>query len=138
MVKFLVDANVLSEGTKPQPAPHVVNWLRAHRRFLMLSPIVVAELEYGILLMANGRKRTNLLNWLEAGVKTLPVVPLDGATASEWAELVVSLRRKGRTMPIKDSVIAATARQHGLTVATRNTTDFKHAGVPVVNPFSAT
>jgi predicted nucleic acid-binding protein len=138
MVKYLVDANVLSEATKPQPAQRAMDWIRTHRHSILLSPVVLAELEYGILLLPSGRKRTKLLQWLENGVKTLPVVPIDGATSSEWATLVTALRKQGRSMPIKDSVIAASARQHQITIATRNVADFRHAGVPVVDPFAVT
>ena len=55
-VNFLVDANVLSEATKPQPAPSVVDWLRAHERRLVVNPIILGELEYGILLLPAGRR----------------------------------------------------------------------------------
>jgi predicted nucleic acid-binding protein len=59
----------------------------------------------------------------------------DAGAAREWAALLAELKRNGRAMPIKDSLIAATARQHRLTVVTRNTEDFTHTGVPVLNPF---
>jgi toxin FitB len=52
-----------------------------------------------------------------------------------WAKLLANLRRKGRAIPIKDSLIAVTAKQHGLTVVTGNAADFRYAGVPIVNPF---
>jgi hypothetical protein len=64
------------------------------------------------------------------------VVAFDGETASNWSRLLAELHRKGRAMPIKDSLIAASARQHRLTVATRNVTDYKYAGVSLANPFA--
>ena len=54
----------------------------------------------------------------------------------QWAKLVVALRKKGKPVPLLDGMIAATALEHGLTVATRNVSDFKQAGVKVVNPFA--
>ena len=60
----------------------------------------------------------------------------EAATALRWAELLATLRGKGLAMPLKDSMIAASALTHGLTVATRNVGDFIKAGVPVVNPFA--
>lgn len=63
------------------------------------------------------------------------VLDMDATTAAEWAGLLADLRRKGRAMPVKDSLIAATARQHGLTVATRNISDYSNAGVKLINPF---
>ena len=135
MVNFLVDANVLSEATKPQPAVTVVDWLREHERRLVVNPIILGELEYGILLLPAGRRRTRLQKWFAEGVKRLRVLDLDVDTARVWAGLLAELKRKGRAMPIKDSLIAATARQYRLTVATRNVNDYRHAGVALVNPF---
>jgi predicted nucleic acid-binding protein len=136
-VKFLVDADVLSEATKPQPAGNVVGWLRQHDNELAVSPIILGELEYGILHLPAGRKRKRLMDWFTSGVQQLNVLDIDAATAHIWAKLLAELRRKGREMPIKDSLIAATARQYGLAIATRNTADYKNAGVQLVNPFEA-
>ena len=69
------------------------------------------------------------------GVQRLHVLDFDTANATAWARLLARLKKKGRAMPVKDSRIAATALAHGLTVATRNAADFRHAGVPVENPF---
>lgn len=134
-MKYLVDANVLSEATKPQPAAAVVDWLRDHDRRLVVNPIILGELEYGILLLPAGRRRTRLQNWFADGIKRLHVLDMDVDTAKVWAGLLAELKRKGRAMPIKDSLIAATARQYRLTVATRNVDDYRHAGIAMVNPF---
>ncbi|MBU4271980.1 MAG: PIN domain-containing protein [Planctomycetes bacterium] len=134
-MNYLVDANVLSEATKPEPAPAVVDWLRHNDRRLLVNPIILGELEYGILLLPAGRRRTRLHKWFAAGVKRLRVLDLDVEAAKVWAGLLAKLKRNGRAMPIKDSLIAATARQYRLTVATRNVHDYRHAGVGLVNPF---
>ena len=134
---YLVDANVLSEPTKPAPAGRVVDWLREHERDLAVNPIILGELEYGILLLPASRRRTKLEQWFAAGVQRIRVLDFDTATAAVWARLLARLKRKGHAIPIKDSLIAATALTHDLTVATRNTADFRYAGVPVENPFSS-
>lgn len=134
-MKYLVDADVLSEATKPEPAPRVVQWLRKHDANLVVNPVVLGELEYGILLLPAGRRRKKLLDWFTAGVQRLNVVEIDAATASAWAKLLVDLKQGGHAMPVKDSLIAASAKQHGLHIATRNTSHFRHAGVRIVNPF---
>ncbi len=134
-MKYLVDANVLSEATKPAPDARVVDWLRANERELAVNPVILGELEYGILLLPSGRKRTRLEQWFAAGVRRLRVLEIDVATASEWACLLARLRRKGHSMPVKDSLIAATALAHKLAVVTRNLADFRNAGVSVENPF---
>jgi toxin FitB len=137
-VKYLVDADVLSEATKPAPAQRVVDWLRKFDRDLAVNPIILGELEYGILLLPAGRRRKRLLEWFEGGVGQLNVIDFDAATAGVWAKLLADLKRKGKAMPIKDSLIAATAKQHGLIVATGNVADFRYAGVQNVNPFKQT
>ena len=81
-MKFLVDANVLSEVTRPNPAAVVVAWLRQHESDLVVTPIVLGEIEYGIGLMASSRKRTELRRWFEEGLRRLRVLDLDGGTAS--------------------------------------------------------
>ena len=93
-------------------------------------------MQCGILQLAAGRKRSSLTRWFDEGVKRLPVIEFDASSASRWAQLLATLKRRGRAMPIKDSLIAASALQHGLTVATHNTADFVAAGVPIVDPFS--
>ena len=135
-MKYLVDANVLSEPTKPAPDPRVVNWLLAKERELAVNPIILGELEYGILLLPAGRRRNRLELWFSAGVQRLRILDFDAATASEWARLLARLKKKRYAMPIKDSLIAATALAHNLTVATRNVHDFRNAGVVMDNPFS--
>jgi toxin FitB len=134
-LKFLVDANVLSEATKATPSQAVLDWLGRQETQLAVNPIIVGELEYGILLLPAGRRRRRLLNWFETGAAALRVLELDRETAHIWATLLASLKRKGHAMPIKDSLIAATALQHGLTVATRNTSDYRYTGVRCENPF---
>lgn len=134
-MKYLVDANVLSDPTKPRPVGQVVDWLRRYEGELVVNPIILGDLEFGILLLPASKRRTRLLDWCTNGVKHLRVLELDANTASVWAKLLSTLRRKGCAMPIKDSLIAATARQHGLTIATRNLADYRYAGVKVVDPF---
>ncbi|HQX52746.1 MAG TPA: type II toxin-antitoxin system VapC family toxin [Planctomycetaceae bacterium] len=134
-MRYLVDANVLSEVTRPQPAAVVVEWLRQHEKELVVTPIILGEIEYGIGLTPSARKRTVLRRWFEDGVRRLRVVDLDARTASTWAALLVRLRQKGQAMPVKDSLIAASALQHRLTIVTRNLGDFRNVGVSLVNPF---
>ncbi len=132
---YLVDANVLSEATKPNPSATAVAWLRANERELAVDPIILGEIRFGIHLLSAGKRRRRLERWFERGVATLVCLPWDAATGLRWAELLADLRRACLAMSVKDSLIAATALVHGLTVATRNSKDFKKAGVKVVDPF---
>lgn len=135
-MKYLVDADVLSEATKPRPSESVLAWLREYERDLAVNPIVLGELQYGILRLPEGRRRARLLHWFEAGSKRLRLVEMDAGTARHWAGLLAELQRAGRAMPVKDSLIAASALQHKLSIATRNTRDYRFAGVELVNPFT--
>ena len=134
-MKYLVDANVLSEPTKPTPEPRLVEWLRTHEPDIAVDPVILGELRFGILILPKGKKRTALERWFDAGAGRLHCLPWDADTGLKWAELLARLRKNGKTMPIKDSLIAATAVVHGLAVATRNLIDFAKAGVQVVDPF---
>lgn len=136
-MKYLVDANVLSEPTKPEPDHRAIAWLQRNEREIAVDPIILGEVRFGILLLAKGGKRKRLEQWFDGGVKRLHCLPWEAETGLRWAQLLASLRVAGRAMPIKDSLIAATALVHGLTVATRNRVDFERAGVKIVDPFAA-
>lgn len=131
----LVDASVLCEPTKPAPDENVVSWLRMNERDVAVDPIILGEIRFGILLLPKGKRRTRLEQWFTKGVRIIRCLPWDANTGLRWAELVARLRSAGRAMPIKDSMIAATALQHGLTLVTRNVRDFRPSGVDLLNPF---
>lgn len=133
---YLVDANVLSEATKPVPDSQAIEWLRRNERALVVDPIVLGELRFGIHLLPAGKRRRRLDAWFDAGVARIACVPWDAQTGLRWAELLARLRRSGQALPIKDSLIAATALVHGFIILTRNTRDFKKAGVKVLDPFA--
>ena len=95
-MKYLVDANVLSEPTKPEPDPRVVEWLRAHEPDIAVDPVILGELRFGILILPKGRKRTTLERWFEAGAGRLHCVPWDADTGLKWAELLARLRITGK------------------------------------------
>ena len=133
-MKHLVDANVFAEATKPEPDPRVVEWLRRHERSIVVDPIVLGEVRLGILLLARGARRTKLEQWFEQGVSRVQCLPWDSAIGLRWAQLLADLRRRGRPMSIKDSLIAATALAHDLALVTLNQRDFKPARVKLVDP----
>jgi predicted nucleic acid-binding protein len=132
---YLVDANVLSEPTKPAPNRKVIDWLSANEGNLVVDAIILGELSIGILALPRGRKRKQLEQWFDALAQTIECLPWDAAISRRWATLVVDVKQKGETMPLLDGMIAATALQHDLTMATRNTRDFRKAGIRTLNPF---
>ena len=132
---YLVDANVLSEPTKLSPNSKVIDWLSTNERSLVVDSIILGEVCIGILALTAGRKRAQLEQWFEAVARTIDCLPWDAAVGRRWAKLVVELKSKGKTLPVLDGMIAATALVHSLTVVTRNARDFKKAGVEVFDPF---
>ena len=132
---YLVGANVLSEPTKSSPNSRVVEWLRSNEREIAVDPIILGEVRFGILLLAKGKRRARLERWFDEGVRRLQCLPWEMQTGLRWAELLARLRGSGRAMPIKDSLIAATALVYQLSIVTRNRTDFENAGVKIIDPF---
>lgn len=136
-MSYLVDANVLSEPTRPDPDPRVVAWLRAREGELAVDPVILGEIRFGILLLPRGQRRKRLEHWFDQGVRRIHCLSWEASTGLRWAELLADLRARGRAMPIKDSLIAATALAHGLTLVTRNRRDFESAGVSLLDPFGS-
>ena len=132
---YLTDANIVSELTKPQPDAKVVRWFRDNEQVLVVDSIILGEIRFGILMLPKGKKRQQLDAWFDRVVVKMTCLPWDATTSLRWARLVADLRRKGLSMPIKDSMIAATALTNALTMVTRNRQDFQKAGLRLVNPF---
>lgn len=133
---FLVDANVLSEATRPEPDPRILAWLARHEREIAVDPVILGEIRFGILLLPEGKRRARLENWFQEGIERIHCLPWEATTGLRWARLLAELRASGRSMPIKDSLIAATALTHGLTLVTLNRRDFENSGVEIVDPFA--
>jgi predicted nucleic acid-binding protein len=134
-VIYLVDANVLSEATKAKPDVKVVDWLRHNESELVLDPIILGEIRFGIHLLPAGKRRRRLETWFNEGVARIACLSWGVETGLRWAKLLADLRSAGKAMPIKDSLIAATALVHDLTIVTRNQTDFRVARVKLLDPF---
>ncbi len=134
-MKYLVDANVLSEPTKFVSVQRTVDWLNANEADLVVNPVVLGEIWRGVDALPDGRKKQELVAWFEKLRARMHSLDWTTETALVWAEMVNHVKRSGYTVGIMDTMIAATAKLHGLTVATRNVDDFTRCGVAVVNPF---
>jgi len=134
-VTYLVDANVLSQATKPKPDTKVIEWLRQNEREIAVDSVILGEIQFGILVLPRGRRRQRLQQWFQRGVIRIQCLPWETASGLRWAKLLADLRVAGQAMSIKDSLMAATVLVHDLTMVTRNTRHFEKARVPVLNPF---
>jgi predicted nucleic acid-binding protein len=109
-------------------------------RTLHLSVLTLGEIRKGIVTLVEGKRRAQLETWLEIDLRKRfegRILPVDEATANRWGMLAGDMRRKGRSVPAVDAMIAATALHHSLTVVSRNVDDFKNAEVAVFNPWKA-
>lgn len=132
---YLLDTNVVSELRKPKPHGAVVAWVRAmDDAQLQLSAVTLGEIQAGVEITReqDAAKAKDIEAWLDLVAQTYNVLPMDAAVFRAWARL---MHRQSNTL-YEDAMIAATARVHGLTVATRNVADFQALGVEVFNPFA--
>lgn len=133
-VEYLLDTNVISETAKPQPAAAVVAWLEKQAP-LVLSAITVYELSRGVERIS-GKKRLFFDGWLAALLGgNARILPFDQPAALAAAAIDGDARRHGRPVQDRDLFILATARSHGLRLATRNLSDFRGHGVGLYDPF---
>jgi toxin FitB len=138
---ILLDTNVISEPLKLTGNTAVLAWLDAQLvETLYLSAISLAELRFGIAALPAGKRRDHLHASLE--LRILPVflgrlLPFDEAASAAYAELRALARAEGKAIAPTDGYIAATAKAHGLMVATRDTSPFEAAGLTVINPWAA-
>lgn len=137
-MSYLLDANVLCESSRARPDPVVLQWLADHDADLHVSVLSLGEMLKGIHLMDQGNRRHEIEQWYQRierwAAKRLLV--MDAATMSIWGRFYASHQRAGRKLPLMDSLLAATAIQHGLTIVTRNSGDFPD-DVSLFNPWSA-
>ena len=141
-VKYLLDTCVVSETAKKSPDKNVVEWLGRQRpEDLYLAWLTVGELQKGIAKLGNAVKSQRLTRWLQESVLNVfanRILPVEKDVVAEWGCRCGEAERAGRRLPQIDSLIAATAVVHKLTLVTRNVRDMRGMGAKLLNPFEAT
>ncbi len=136
---IVLDTNVVSELMRAAPAESVIDWVdRQPAAEVHLTAITVAELLYGVARLADGARKTDLAEHIEAMLNDdfdHRVVPFDETAAIHYADIVVRRERAGRPITMADAQIAATCRSHGAVLATRNIDDFTDTGITITNPW---
>lgn len=135
-MSYLIDTNVLSELRRKAPDARVIDWFSQRPTgTLFLSVLTLGEIRKGVEALPDPSRRLALLDWLETGLPAFfvgRILPIDAAVADRWGRMVA---QAGRPLPAIDSLLAATALQHGLILVTRNLRDVKGLGVQVINPW---
>jgi predicted nucleic acid-binding protein len=138
-LSYLLDTNVLSEGRRKRPDPGVVAWLeRTPEKRLFLSVLVLGEIRKGIAKLNDTTKQGALFSWLEGELTPRfaeRLLGVDVDTALIWGRLSGERERRGEPLPVVDTLLAATALRHNLTLVTRNARDFGRYPVEVLNPW---
>ncbi len=135
-MSYLVDTNILSELRRREPNPGVYAWITGRPSAgLYISVLSLGEIRRGIESLPDGDRRSRLADWLEVELPAFfgeRVLPVDERVADRWGRLVSQI---GRPVPAIDSLLAATALHHDLTLVTRNVRDFSYSGLEIVNPW---
>jgi len=136
---ILLDTNIISELMRPKPNVAVIEWLdEQFSDELFLSAIVKAEIEMGIAILDNGKRKQALLQAAELIFTSFTnrCLPFDGETATHYAKIIAFTKKQGRPMSVEDAQIAAIAVQNAALLATRNTSDFDFLEkLNLVNPW---
>lgn len=139
MTGWLLDTNVLSELRRPRPAPQVAAFVAAQPLdLLFVSTVTLAEIRFGIELVADANRRAELNGWLTHKVRPMfdeRILPVTEDIMFTWRLLVEEGRKTGHTFSQPDLIIAATGLHHGLTVVTRDTGDYAKTRVALFDPW---
>ena len=139
MTGWLLDTNVLSELRRPRPEPQVVAFVAGQPlEQLFISAVTLAEIRFGIEILADPIRRTELNDWLTHKVRPMfeqRVLAVSEDVMFKWRLLVEDGHKAGHTFTQPDLIIAATGLQQGLTVVTRDTTDYSWTRMPIFNPW---
>ena len=123
--RFLLDSNLISELSKPQPNANVLTNIQRFEPLCAISAITLQEALFGIELLPDGSRKNKLKEYVEIVKQKFDVIPYDATAAAYYAEIIAKSHKAGQPRPICDSQIAATALANDLILVTRNAKDFE-------------
>lgn len=138
-MKYLLDTCLISELPKPVPNQKVIDWLRKiPSESLFISVITVGEIRKGLSKLQPSEKKERLTDWLDTLLKLYKerILPIDLKVAEKWGILLGNAERIGKPMCSVDTLLAATANIHNLTLVTRNESDFENGEISIINPWN--
>jgi toxin FitB len=140
LTRYLLDTNFISELDRARPNQKAIDFFTGQQLdHLYLCDVTIAEIRYGIELLPDGSKRSKLELWIDQKLRPMfdgRVLPLTEDVLLKWRVIIAEARQRCYTYSHPDVLIAATAAYHGLTVVTRNTREFREAGVAVLDPWT--
>lgn len=136
-MSYLLDTNVISETIKNKPSKNLYEWLKKiPEENLFISVLTLGEIRRGVELLDNIKKKSTLIVWLEKDLRNRfgdRILKIDNIISDRWGYLCAY---SAKTLPVIDSLIAATALTHNLKLVTRNTKDFTGVqDLELINPF---
>ncbi len=135
-MNYLLDTCLLSEFLKKRSDPRILEWFDAQDdESLYISVLAIGEIQKGISKTETSNRKSELEQWLDSIVERYDrrILPFTISTANLWGKMKGKLEKQGKILPVIDSLMAATALEHDLTIVTRNEEDFTPAGVKVLN-----
>jgi len=138
-MSYLLDTCVISETVRNEPDPRVLAWMGiCPEDSLYLSSLTFGELERGIARLPDSPKKVRLAHWVNEDLSERfagRILPVTQEVAVAWGKLRAAVESRGKPLPVIDALIAATARVHHLTLATRDISLLTAEGIEVLNPW---
>ena len=138
-MKFLLDTCVFSEFIRKKPCSHLMHWMSTKDEAeLYLSVLTLGELQQGISKLVDSKRKLALQRWLDDDVTKRfdnKIISINKDIVDRWGRLRGAGMKQGKNFPVIDSLLAATAITHGMTIVTRNVDDLKATGVTIRNPW---
>ena len=122
---YLLDSNIISEFSKPEPDANVMSRLKGRERFCAISAVTLQELQMGLELLPEGKRKDQIRGFLEVVKRRFSIIPYDRSASVVCGEILAAMQKVGQPRPVCDSQIAATALANSMILVTRNTKDFQ-------------